>query len=212
MRHLNCQNITAKYILTIIIRKYYNPKKGEHKVELFLTFIPGLIIIIVATVVLLHKASENKNAEKTLINFEKNSLKHKAKIFFIKQLKIFCIIAIIASAIPIVYSILSKTVLKEFIENRNNRIIEEALVVKGKIHPILEAIHNFPVEIEFYRMVERSTNLTTSVISGIYEFNVFHQNSKENIRVEWELIEGEVTIKSITKHFGREIVNIFLRE
>jgi ABC-type uncharacterized transport system fused permease/ATPase subunit len=199
----------AKYILTIIIRKYYNPKKGEHKVELFLTFIPGLIIIIVATVVLLHKASENKNAEKILINFEKNNFKHKAKIFFIKQIKIFCIIAIIASALPIAHSILSRTVLKEFIENWNNRIIEEALVVKGEIHPILEATHNFPVKIEFYRMVERTTNLTTS---GIHEFNVFHQNSKENIRVEWELNEGEVTIKSITKHFGREVVNIFLRE
>jgi len=53
-----------KYILTIIIREYYNPIKREHKVELFLTFIPGLIIMIVATVVFLHKASENKNAEK----------------------------------------------------------------------------------------------------------------------------------------------------
>jgi len=61
-------------------------------------------------------------------------------------------------------------------------------------------------------MVQRTTNLTTSVISGIHEFNVSHQNSRENIRVEWELIEGEVTIKSITKHLGREVVNIFLRK
>jgi len=182
--------------------------------ELFLTLLPGLIIMVTAFAVLLHISIKNKREEKTLIKYdpEKNSFRYKTKIFFIKQIKIFCILGIFLIAFSIIYPILSRTVLREFIENHNNRIIEEALVVKNETYQILETIHNVSLEIEFNRVIRRSTNLSTSVISGIYEFNIFRQNIKENIRVEWELIEGEVAIKSITKHIGREVINIFSPE
>ena len=182
--------------------------------ETFLTLLIVLIVAIASFVWILHRADEIKREEKILIkyDFEKNNFGHKAKIFFIKQVREFCIIGIVLIALSLAYFILSRTVLKEFIESCNNRIIEEALIVKSEIRPILEAMHNFPVEIEFNRIARRSASFGASAISGIYKFNIFHQNLKENIMVEWELIEGEIIIKSITKLAGRESINIFSLE
>jgi hypothetical protein len=114
----------------------------------------------------------------------------------------------------IIYFIFSKTFLKSTIDNYNNKTIENASILQNKIYPIIETTYNIPIEIKFNKLIKKITNYKTKppIKYSLYEYSVYYLNSIDIIRVEWEIIENDMIIKSISKYNGKENKNIYTRE
>jgi hypothetical protein len=82
------------------------------------------------------------------------------------------------------------------------------------MYPIIETIYDIPIEIKFNKLIKKATNYKTKppIKYGLYEYNVYYLNSIDSIRVEWEIIENKMIIKSISKYNGKENKNIYTRE
>jgi hypothetical protein len=175
--------------------------------------IPFIVLIIIGFIVLLPIIIRNRKNNNSLIKL--NTIKkYDFKYIFIDYIKTMSILVIVFLVLFIIYLILSKTLLKGTIENYNNQTIENALIIQDKIYPILKTNYDIPIEIKFNKWIEKGTNYNVKppIRYGIYEFGVYHQNSIDNIRVEWEIIENIMIVKSISKYFGKESENIYINE
>ena len=172
---------------------------------IFIKLIPFFVIIFIGFIILLPIIIKNKKSGNTL--FTTNPFKkYNFNYTFTDSIKIMTILIIIVLVCFFIYFILSKTLLKDTIERHNNELTERTIIVKNNINPIIETIYDMPIDIKFNRWIVRGTNYNTKppFRYGTYEYSIFYQDLIENITVEWEIREGVMIIKLISRHLGKE--------